>query len=324
MRPDTTGPIYQPIAWSETEKITAALKAALDHSSNDDARWLVQRMYQTKVNYPGLVELMLAKAGTDTSARLAAIQGMFRSDNILPNEALGALEVIARDEKETPDFRAGALRLLARASDRGPALDAIVASFAAFAGMDLGQSPISAAFEEFTRDAKNTRHIGALERFASGNDVAKRTLAQTILVNLATSALVKGKEREAAITAVEKCWARPETAANLLGVIARTKAKAYADQVKAHLKDSNNAVAEAALFAYQTLGLNDTTSSAKRIGEMNPDMVAALGVILQGRSDHLQHRFRLVIFGVCRSEFDDWSQRQSHLERRHRFVRLGL
>jgi putative heme-binding domain-containing protein len=101
-------------------------------------------------------------------------------------------------------------------------------------------------------------------------------LAQTILVNLATSALVKGKEREAAITAVEKCWARPETAANLLGVIARTKAKAYADQVKAHLKDSNNAVAEAALFAYQTLGLNDTTSSAKRIGEMNPDMVATL------------------------------------------------
>jgi hypothetical protein len=63
-RPDTTGPVYQPIAWSETEKITAALKAALDHSSNDDARWLVQRMYQTKVNYPGLVELMLAKAGT--------------------------------------------------------------------------------------------------------------------------------------------------------------------------------------------------------------------------------------------------------------------
>jgi hypothetical protein len=47
--------------------------------------------------------------------------------------------------------------------------------------------------------------------------VAKRTLAQTILVNLATSALVKGKEREAAITGVEKCWARPETAANLLG-----------------------------------------------------------------------------------------------------------
>jgi putative heme-binding domain-containing protein len=282
-RPDTTGPIYQPIAWSETEKITAALKAALDNSSEDDARWLVQRMYQTKVNYPGLVELMLAKAGTDTAARLTAVQGMFRADNILPNEALGALEAIARDEKETPDFRARALRLLSRTSERGAALDAVVSSYAAFAGRDLGQSPVSAAFEEFTRDAKNTKHIGALERFASGSNAAKRTLAQTILVNLATSALVKGKEKESAQGAVEKCWVQPESAASLLGVIARTKAKTYAEKVTAHLKDPNNAVAEAALYAYQTLGLNDSAPSAKRIGEMNPDMVAA--IVLKGSGD---------------------------------------
>jgi putative heme-binding domain-containing protein len=282
-RPDTTGPIYQPIAWSESEKITAALKAALENSSNEDARWLVQRMYQTKVNYPGLVELMLAKAGTDTAARLTAVQGMFRADNILPNEALGALEAIARDEKETPDFRAKALRLLSRTSERGAALDAVVSGYAAFAGKDLGQSPVSAAFEEFTRDAKNTKHIGALERFASGSDAAKRTLAQTILVNLATSALVKGKEKESAQAAVEKGWAQPESAASLLGVIARTKAKTYAEKVSAHLKDPNNAVAEAALYAYQTLGLNDSAPSAKRIGEMNPDMVAA--IVLKGGGD---------------------------------------
>ena len=31
-RPDTSGPVYQPIAWSETEKITAALKTALEAS----------------------------------------------------------------------------------------------------------------------------------------------------------------------------------------------------------------------------------------------------------------------------------------------------
>lgn len=275
-RPDTTGPIYQPIAWSETEKITAELKAALDHSSDDDARWLVQRMYQTKVNYPGLIELMLAKAGTDTAARLAAIEGMFRPENDVPKEGLGALEVIARNEKETPDFRAKALRLLARASERGAALDATVSGFATFAGADLGQSPVSAAYEEFTRDAKNTKHIGALERFAAGADAQKRALAQTILVNLATSTLVKGKEKENAEAAVEKCWAKPETAASLLGVIARTKAKAYGEKVTAHLKDPNNAVAEAALFAYQSLGLTESARTGKRIGEMAPEMVAAI------------------------------------------------
>jgi hypothetical protein len=29
-------------------------------------------MYRTKVSYPGLVELMLAKAGSDTAAKLTA------------------------------------------------------------------------------------------------------------------------------------------------------------------------------------------------------------------------------------------------------------
>ena len=69
---------------------------------------------------------------------------------------------------------------------------------------------------------------------------------------------------------------RPETAASLLGVIARTKAKAFALQVEARLKDPNNAVAEAALFAHQSLGLTATRAPTKQIGEMNPEMVAAI------------------------------------------------
>jgi putative heme-binding domain-containing protein len=82
---------------------------------------------------------------------------------------------------------------------------------------------------------------------------------------------------------VEKCWAKPESAATLLGVIARTKAKSYGEQVKAHLKDPSNEVAEAALFAFQALGLNDTTPAAKRIGEMTPDMVTA--IVLKAAGD---------------------------------------
>ncbi len=275
-RPDTSGPVYQPIAWSETGKIVAALKSALENSSEEDARWLVTRMYQTKVDYPGLVDLMLAKAGADAAARLAAVEAMFRPDNSLPKEALGALESIARHESESPDTRAKSLRLLARASERGSALDAVLSAYAVFAGSDLGQSAVASAFEEFTRDAKNTKHISALERVALGVDKPKRALAQTILVNLATSTLVKGKDKDSAAAAVEKCWGKPESAATLLGVIARTKAKAYEDKVKAHLKDPNNEVAEAALFAYQALGLTETTPTSKRIGEMNANMVFSI------------------------------------------------
>ena len=291
-RPDTSGPVYKPVPWAETGKIVAALKRELDTAQGEDARWLVQRMYKSKVNFPGLVDLMLAKAGTDTAAKLTAVEGLFAADNALPPEGLAALTAIATDEKQAPDFRAKALRLLARASERGAALDAAIAAFAPFAGAVPGHASIAGAFEDFTRDGKQTKNLGALEKIAAGNDAAKRTLAQTLLVNLATSALVKGKDKEAAEKAVEKAWAKPDTAASVLGVIARTKAKAYAGQVTQHLKDPNNAVAEAALFAYQALGLKDTGAPAAQIGTMKYEAVFAAvqkgGDAVQGRDMYLR------------------------------------
>ncbi|HZJ17112.1 MAG TPA: HEAT repeat domain-containing protein [Chthoniobacteraceae bacterium] len=275
-RPDTSGPVYKPVKWAESDKIEAALKRELDSTRGEDARWLTQRMYLTKINFPGLVERMLAACGNDTPARLTAIEGLFRSDNSLPPEGIAALSSTAANEAEIPDLRARALRLFQRASERSAALDAAIAAFAPFAGQTIGQPALSAVFEDFTRDSKHTKNIAAFARLAESNEAQRRILAQTILVNLATSTLVKGKEKEAAESAVEKSWAKPETAASLLGVIARTKARAFAPQVEARLKDSNNAVAEAALFAHQSLGLTGTPTPTKQIGEMNLEMVAAI------------------------------------------------
>jgi putative heme-binding domain-containing protein len=274
-RPDTSGPVYQPIRWDQSDKIEAALKVALDSSNEEEGKWLVQRMYLTKVNYPGLVELMLTKAGSDTSAKLTAIAGMFRPDNSLPPEALAALQGIATNGKEAPDLRAKALRHLQKAAERSQALEFAVTSFSPLAVHDQGQPALTSAFEDFTRDGKNTKHLGAYEKLAAGNDPAKRALAQTIIVNLATSNLVKGKDKEASEKALTASWKTPESSASLLGVIARTKAKGLADEVRARLKDPNNAVAEAALFAFQSLGLNDTGAPAKQIGQMKYEEVFA-------------------------------------------------
>jgi putative heme-binding domain-containing protein len=291
-RPDTSGPVYQPVRWAASDKIEATLKKALDGSNEEDGRWLVQRMYVTKVNIPGLIELMLAKSGNDTNAKLTAISGMFRQDNSLPNEGLAALEAIATNGKEVPDLRAKALRQLQKASERSQALDAVVAAFAPLAAHDSGQSALTSAFEDFTRDGKNTKHLGAMQKLAEGNDAAKRALAQTIIVNLATSSLVKGKDKEGAEKALAESWKKPESAASLLGVIARTKAKSLADDVQAHLKDPNNAVAEAALFAYQALGLSDTGASSKQIGQMKYEEVFAAvqkgGDAAQGKDMYLR------------------------------------
>lgn len=274
-RPDTSGPVYKPVRWAASDKIEATLKKALDTASDDDGRWLVQRMYLTKVNFPGLINLMLTKAGNDTAAKLTAIEGLFSPDNALPKEASEALKQIATNEKETPDLRAKALRQLQKGASHGSVFPYAVDSFATLAGHDIGQPVLAAAFEDFTRDGKNTKWLGDFRRLSQEKDAAKRTLAQTVLVNLATSTLVKGKDKENAENGVAKAWEKPETAASLLGVIARTGAKAYAEQVKSKLNDPDNAVAESALFAFQKLGLKDTGMAGKQIGTMKFEEVAA-------------------------------------------------
>jgi putative heme-binding domain-containing protein len=268
-RPDTTGPVYKPVRWAESGKIEGALGSLLEKVPPDDAKWLVQRMFATRVNYPGLVELMLAKAGSDTTAKLAAIEGMFRNDDLIPNEAAAALKTIAMNEAENPPYRAKALRLLARAAGSATAFPIAIEAFGKFAGRDLSDAPINAAFEDFTHDARNARRIRDYRRIASDSaDANQRTLAQTVLLNLATSALVKGREKENAENAVAAAWHRPETAASLLAVIARSGAKQYADAVRARLRDPDNRVAEAALYAFQKLGLNDAPAPSVLIGAM--------------------------------------------------------
>ena len=272
-RPDTTGPVYQPIAWSETDKIGAALKTALDASSADDARWLVQRMYQCKVAFPGLVELMLAKAGNDTPAKLTAIEGMVRNDKSLPTEAVTALKGIATNENEAPELRARSLRIFVGNAENGTVFPGAVEAFAALAGHDLPDTKLTVVFEDFTRGAHNAKWVNDYSRFLHGTDAAKRQLAATVLVNLATGRVGRDNEREAAKNTVIKSFDHPETAAALLAAIARTGAKPFAEQVKANLNNPNNAVAEAALFAYQKLGLKDTGAPTKLIGSMTYDEI---------------------------------------------------
>jgi putative heme-binding domain-containing protein len=274
-RPDTSGPIYQPIPWSETDKISVALKKALDASNADDAKWLVQRMYQCKVAFPGLVELMLQKAGNDTPAKLTAIQGMVRDNKSMPPEAVNALKEIAANEKETPELRVRAFRIFVTNAQNGNVFPGAVEAFAPLAGHDLPDSKLTQVFEDYTRGAHNAKWVNDYNRYLHGTDAARRQLAATVLVNLATGRVGRDNEREAAKKAVETSFDKPETAAALLTAIARTGAKPFAELVKANLNNPNNTVAEAALFAYQKLGLKDTGAPQKLIGSMSYDEVFA-------------------------------------------------
>ncbi|EDY20046.1 heme-binding protein [Chthoniobacter flavus Ellin428] len=307
-RPDTTGPVYQPISWSETDKISAALKKALDASNADDSKWLVQRMYQCKVAFPGLVELMLQKAGSDTPAKLTAIEGMVRNDKSMPPEAIKALQEIVSNDKEAPELRVRGLRIFTANSENGTVFPGAVEAFAPLAGHDLPDAKLTQVFEDFTRGGHNAKWVNEYNSLLHGNAIKgvvvagatgtaqdtareqRRQLAATVLVNLATGRVGRQNEREAAKKDVEKSFDKPETAAALLHAIARSGAKPLAELVKANLNNPNNAVAEAALFAYQKLGLKDTGVPQKLIGSMTYDEIFA-GVQKGGDAKEGQQMF---------------------------------
>ena len=120
--------------------------------------------------------------------------------------------------------------------------------------------------EDFTRGLHNAKWVNEYNRFLHGTDAAQPQLAATEAgesrYNLAAGA--KENERESAKNAVTKSFDHSETVAALFTAIpARSGAKPLADQVKANLNNPNNAVAEAALFAYQKLGLKDTGAPAQ-------------------------------------------------------------
>ena len=167
------------------------------------------------------------------------------------------------------------MRVFIRCAENGAVFPGAVEAFAPLAGHDLPDPKLTVVFEDFTRGAHNAKWVNDYNRFLHGTDAAKRQLAATVLVNLATGRVGRENERESAKNAVNKSFDHPETAAALLTAIARSGAQPLADEVKAHLNDPNNAVAEAALFAYQKLGLKDTGAPAQLIGAMKYDDIFA-------------------------------------------------
>ena len=280
-RPDTSGPIYKPDPWSESEKIQAALKQQLEAAQGDDAKAFVTALMRHKISFPGLTDLMLAKVGRDTASRLDVIQPLLSPKAPAADDVLKALSTIATSTNEQPELRARAFRMLAGIMEKNasPVSDA----FTKLAGTEQ-QGPLAAVWEEFTRDTRHAKHAGDFAKLARDQDPARRTLGATVLVNLVTSAMVKdGKAKDSAAKDIAGLWKNADQAATLLSVIGKTHATQFGPQVREQLNHKSHVVAEAAEFALTKLGLDKTGSpAAKTIGEMKYEDVVKIALATKG------------------------------------------
>ncbi len=280
-RPDTSGPIYKPVRWEGSDRIEGVLKEALAQSSGEDGRKLVTQIMRTKVAFPGLTDLMLAKAGGDTGSRLDVLESILSPKTPTSPEVLKALRGIAQSESEQPELRARAYRVLSGVLDKETW--AVLETYSSLAAREQ-TGPLASVWEEFSRDSRLADKIGDLRRLAAEKDPAKRSLGETLLVNIAISAVNKNEQqKKEARSAIDAMWNEPEQASSLLGVIGRLRATQFAPQVREHLNDPSHTVAEAAEFALTRLGLDKAGQPPmKTIGEMSYEAVVQLAVAAKG------------------------------------------
>ena len=290
-RPDTSGPIYKPERWDESDKIEGTLQKELQAAQGADAQWLVTEVMRTKVSFPGLTDLMLAKAGSDTASRLEVIGKLISPKTPASEDVLKALTGMAISPDEQPELRARAYRMLATIFEKNA--NAVIAAFTSLAGK--GQpAPLAAVWEEFTRDTRLSRSVGNFASLAKDKDLAKRSLGATVLVNLLTNAVNKDKKsKEAAQAAIDGLWQNSEQAATLLSVIGKTHATKFGPEVREQLNNKDHVVAEAAEFALTQLGLDKAaTAPATLIGGMKYEDIFALvqqgGDPVQGKEMYLR------------------------------------
>ncbi len=275
-RPDTSGPIYKPEQWEQTDKILTALKQAFDATSGDEAKACVVALMRHKLTFPGLAEAMLAKVGNDTASRLDVIQSLVSGKTPNSAEVLKALAAIATSPTEAPELRARAYRLLSSTfeKDSKPAIDA----FAALA-VPAPQGVLATVWEEFTRDQRMAKKVGDFAALTRDAEPGRRILAATVLVDIVTSTVLKEKgAKDAAEKELARMWAEPEPAVSLLEVIARNHATQFTDKVQESAGSANPAVAAAAKKTLATLGQDKAAGTAsKPIGQMAyEDVVTAV------------------------------------------------
>jgi putative heme-binding domain-containing protein len=272
-RPDTSGPIYKPERWDESDKIEAKLKQELESAQGADAQWLVTEVMRTKVSFPGLTDLMLSKAGSDTASRLDVIGKLISPKTPISEDVLKALTGIAKSPEEQPELRARAYRMLSSILEKNG--NAVIEAFSSLAGKQQ-PAPLAAVWEEFTHDTRLSRSVGSFANLARDKDPVRRAYGATVLVNVVTNAVNKdAKSKDAAQKAIDGLWKNSDQAATLLSVIGKTHAAKFAPEVREQLNNKDHVVAEAAEYALTELGLDKASNSpaSKTIGELTYEQI---------------------------------------------------
>ncbi len=292
-RPDTSGPYYKAVAWSETDRILSALQQELESGEAVFVKSLLPQLRRHKLDLPGTEARIVKLAAEDKLFFATAVGLLSPGASRLSVEAAQLLEVAATIDKSNSELRATALRGLQRRIDQPAVFDSAVRSFAEVTEAEQG-SDVGKAWDEFVREPRLAQVVNPLIQAAESPDAGTRELAYAALAYLSESPQVSKDSRDAALRAVEQAWTVPAAAVSLLRAIGRSKLEAQILQIPLHLKAEDAAVRTAAEYAFKRLELDQEPPIDPKkplLGKLEFDQVVAQTVPIKGDAKYGQRLF---------------------------------
>lgn len=292
-RPDTTGPYYKHVTWSESERIAAALQRELKEGEPGIVKLLLPQLRRHKIELPGMQERIVKLAGDDKQFFPIAIDLIGAGSSSLSTEAAHLLEVGATIDPTDVAVRAKSLRGLQRRVDQSPLFEIIFRSFATVTEKDQ-QGEVGAVWDEFVREPKLFKLVPALSAQTESNDEVTRELAYAALVFVSEAAPAPRDARDAAMRVVERAWSNPEHSVSLLRAIGRSRQESQILQIQQQVKSTNPDVQRAAQFAVARLELDQEPPIDPRrplIATMKYEDVVKLTEPLKGDAKYGQRLF---------------------------------
>ncbi len=276
-RPDTAGPYFKAVAWSESPRIAEALKKSLANGGLDEVRYLLKELQRHRLDFPEATARVV-KLAEQPEGRAFAVE-LWAGRKVLPTEAIPMLTNAASSTKDDAALRTKALRALIRSSGQEAALAG------AFQGLAVGANTpeLTALHAEFVRDAGHAKRVAFFRKAAQADDASQRRLAFNVLLNLSASKLATPEVRDEVQRAVEQAMARPDASLSLLQAIGDAMADDFGFQVKTLLKSTSPDVQKEAARIAKLLDLDRPLENRKDVVKtMKHDDVVALALKEKG------------------------------------------
>lgn len=300
-RPDTRGPFYQPEAWSETARIGAALKKALDAADAKEAAWIGKEMGRHRIPAGAALESLVARAKTEP-ALLPAIAAQLAESEDVPAGAVPLLARLAVAADTGDAARAQAVIALAKTSDA----TAWRAALEALPKVQKTTSENNLA-EKATGAVRNSPKLDQVhqvfEEVAARVEGPASLLSEGILLRLASRKVGAPEAREAASASLDAGWKEARRRVQILKAAGEVRDSSRAAAFVAALDDADPEVAKAAKETVSRLKIDPEKfrreATAKKVGELSVEEALVQVAAARGEASRGEQIFAQVGCNGC-------------------------